>query len=128
MGGSDIGRKVRGRRKGKGEEKERKKRAAANDDRELKREEDKLRKRGLKGIELRREMVEINDRIVRRRLRLERERFDKETRDRNGWPRKFKHNEEEKERKEREERRRKDEQEEKDRKEREEKRRKEDEK
>ena len=41
-------------------------------DRELRREEDKLRRRGLKGVELRREMVEVNDRIVRRRLRLER--------------------------------------------------------
>merc|ERR1712183_164266 len=62
----------------KEKEKERKKRAAANDDRELRREEEKLKNRGLKGVELRREMLEVNDRIVKRRLRLERERFDKE--------------------------------------------------
>ena len=57
-------------------EKRRKRIAAEDDERELKREEDKLKRRGLRGIALRQEMLEVNEGIVRRRLQRDRERMD----------------------------------------------------
>ena len=50
----------------------RKERATENDDRELRREEGKLKRRGLQGIAPRREMVEVQDVIVKEKRRRER--------------------------------------------------------
>merc|ERR1712087_857451 len=93
---------------------------------ELKREEDKLKRRGLRGIALRQEMLEVNKGIVRRRLQRDRERMDRLIRERNDWPRRMIRQDREVEEKDRQERREKEDQEEQERKERKEKREKED--
>ena len=67
-------------------EKRRKRIAAEDDERELLREEGKLKKRGLWGIALRQEIMEVNEGIVKRRLQRDRERLDRLTRERNDWP------------------------------------------
>merc|ERR1739838_1099621 len=70
-------------------EKRRKKIAAEDDERELKKEEAKLKRRGLKGIPLRQEMMKVNERIVKDRLRKDRERMDRLMREMNDWPRRL---------------------------------------
>merc|ERR1712183_745676 len=57
-------------------EKRRKKIAAEDDERELRREEAKLKRKGLKGIPLRQAMMKVNEEVVRKRLRKDRERMD----------------------------------------------------
>merc|ERR1739838_689657 len=107
-------------------EKRRKKIAAEDDERELKREEAKLKKRGLKGIPLRQEMMKVNERIVKDRLRKDRERMDRLMREMNDWPRRMSRREREVDiRRERQEKREKEEAEERERKERKERREKE---
>merc|ERR1739838_358942 len=95
------------------------------------REEAKLKRRGLKGIPLRQEMVKVNERIVKNRLRKDRERMDRLMREMNDWPRRLSRREreaeeererqEKREKEEREERKEKREKEEKEREERKEK-------
>ena len=67
-------------------EKRRKRIAAEDAKRELLREEGKLKRKGLWGIALRQEMVEVLEAIVKRRLRKDRERLDRSVRERNDWP------------------------------------------